>query len=120
MHILWDRDDSVPPALVSASRQRDHGESFIEVDPRELANLLVRAEQASIGEHATEVEVGVERLNVLEHSGDISDGFVQCRLLPAFGDLRDGVGEASYCIGWLQDGRQTLAFVVEGGGGEEA
>ena len=80
----------------------------------------MRSEQTTIGEQTAEVEVGVEVFDVLQHSCDISDRLVQCGLLPALGDLRDGVGEASSYIGWLQDGREALALVVEGGRGEEA
>ena len=118
--VVRDGYDSVPSALVAAPRQRDLGESLVEVAPGELADFLVRAEQASIGEEAAEVEVGVECLDVFEYSGDIADRFVQCGLLPALGNLRDGVGEASCFVCRLQDGRETLALVVEGGGGEEA
>ena len=66
------------------------------------------------------MEVGVERLDVLEHSSDIADGLVQRGFDSALGDLRDGVGEASSNISGLEDGRQTLALVVECGGGKEA
>ena len=80
----------------------------------------MRPEKTAIGEQTAEVQVGVEGFDVLQHSCHISDGLVKCGLLLALGDLRDGVGEASSCIGWLQDGREALALVVEGGGGEEA
>ena len=80
----------------------------------------MRSEQTAIGEQTAEVEVGVEGLDVLEYNCDIADGFVQCGLLPALGYLRDGVGEASSNICGLEDGGQTLALVVEGGGGREA
>ena len=96
------------------------GQLLIKIPPCELADLLVRSEQTTIGEQTAEVEVGVEGFDVLEHSCHISDRLVKCGLLPALGDLRDGIGEASSCIGWLQDGREALALVVEGGRGEEA
>lgn len=118
--VVRDGHDSVPSALVAVPRQRDFGESIVEVAPVELADLLMGAEQATIGEEASEVEIGVEGLDVFEYSGDIADRLVQRGLLSALGDLRDGVGEASCSIGWLQDGREALALVVEGGGGEEA
>ena len=80
----------------------------------------MRSEQTAIGEQTAEVQVRVEGFDVLQYSGHISNGLVQCGLLPALGDLRDGVGEPSSCIGWLQNGREALALVVEGRGGEEA
>jgi hypothetical protein len=41
--IVRDGDDSVPSALVAASRQRDLGESLVKVAPVELADLLMGA-----------------------------------------------------------------------------
>ena len=93
---------------------------FIKIPPCEQSNLPMRPEKAAIGEQTAEVQVGVEGFDVLQHSCHISDWLVKCGLLPALGDLRDGIGEASSCIGWLQDGREALALVVEGGRGEEA
>jgi hypothetical protein len=80
----------------------------------------MRSEKAAVGEQTAEVQVRVEGFDVLQYSGHISDWLVKRGLLPALGDLRDGIGEASSCIGWLQDGREALALVVEGGRGEEA
>lgn len=64
-HILRDGDDSVPTALVAASRQRDPCQLLIKIPPGELADLLVGSEQTTIGEDTAEVEVGVEGLDVL-------------------------------------------------------
>ena len=80
----------------------------------------MRPEKTAIGEQAAEVQVGGEGFDVFQHSCHISNGLVQCGLLPALGDLRDGIGETNSYIGWLQDGREALALVIEGGRGEEA
>ena len=41
--VVRDGHDSVPSALVAASRQRDLGESLVKVAPVELADLLMGA-----------------------------------------------------------------------------
>ena len=80
----------------------------------------MRSEQTAVGEQTAKVQVGVKGFDVFQHSCDISNGLVQCGLLLALGDLRDGVRKTSSNICGLEDGRETLALVIEGGGGEEA
>ena len=60
------RDDSVPPALVALSRQRDETHVLREVSPRKLTHFLVWPEQASIGEQAAQPEVLIELANLIE------------------------------------------------------
>ena len=71
------RDDSVPPALVALSRQRDETHVFREVSPRKLTHFLVWPEQATICKQAAQPEVFIELANLIEDRLDILEGLVQ-------------------------------------------
>ena len=79
------RDDSVPPALVTISRKRDETHVLREVSPRKLTHFLVWPEQASIGEQAAQPEVLIELANLIEDRLNIFKRLVEALCLLLFG-----------------------------------
>ena len=113
--VRGDRDDSVPSAFVSFSRERYEFEIIAEIVPGKLSDFLMRSQQASIGEQAAEEQLFMECSNIFEDSMHIIEGFVKRWFLFELLGLVDGRLKSNGLHQSCQDHRQVLAFMVVGG-----
>ena len=109
------RDDSIPSAFVSFSRERYEFEIIAEIVPGKLSDFLVRSQQVSIGEQAAEEQLFVECSYIFEDSMHIIEGFVKRWFLFELLGLVDGRLKSDGLHQSCQDHRQVLAFMVVGG-----
>lgn len=70
------RNDSVPSALISVSRQRDEAHVLRKVAPIKLSHLLVRPEQAPVRKEAAQPQVGIVISYFLQYRLNVFKGLV--------------------------------------------